>query len=36
LLSGSATQLLDAAKRAIEIAIDQDEKFALAYLEAQA
>ncbi|OHC67200.1 MAG: hypothetical protein A3H93_10010 [Rhodocyclales bacterium RIFCSPLOWO2_02_FULL_63_24] len=31
-----ATQLLDAAKRAVEIAIEQDEKSALAYLEAQA
>lgn len=30
-----ATQLLDAAKRAVEIAIEQDERSALAYLEAQ-
>lgn len=31
-----ATQLLDTAKRAVEIAIEQDEKTALAYLEANA
>lgn len=31
-----ATQLLDAAKRAVEIAIEQDEKSARAYLKAQA
>lgn len=31
-----ATQLLDAAKRAVEIAIEQDEKSALAYLKGQA
>lgn len=31
-----AAQLLDAAKRAVEIAIEQDEKSALAYLEIQA
>jgi hypothetical protein len=31
-----ATQLLDAAKRAVEIAIEKDEKSALAYLAAQA
>jgi len=30
-----ATQLLDAAKRAVEIAIEQDEKSALAYLESK-
>lgn len=31
-----ATQLLDAAKRAVEIAIEKDEQSALVYLEAQA
>ena len=31
-----ATKLLEAAKRAVEIAIEQDEKAALAYLDAQA
>jgi type I restriction enzyme S subunit len=31
-----AAELLDAAKRAVEIAIEKDEKSALAYLEAQA
>lgn len=35
-LKQRAAQLLDAAKRAVEIAIEHDEKSALAYLEANA